>query len=287
VRVLVTGATGFIGRSLLAAVPSDLDVVAIARGAPPADPAGVEWVSTDLAEEGFERSLPGRVDAVVHLAQSRDDANFPDGARDMVAVNVTATVRLLEYARRSGAGRFVLASTATVYRHRAEPLGEDAPLDCSSFYAASKRSAELLARPYAELVPCHVLRLFTVYGAGQQGRLIAKLAERVRGGETVTVEGNRGLLLSPVHVDDVVATLLEALRTPPAGGFETTNVGGPDALGIRDIAQTLGRVLGREARLESAGDGEPGGLVADISKLRRTFDVPPPMAFEEGAARSW
>lgn len=285
--VLVTGATGFIGRALLAAVPPDLEIVAIARGAPPAETAGVRWVSADLAEDGFERSLPGRVDAVVHLAQSRDDGNFPGGARDVVAVNVTATSRLLEYAHRNGASRFVLASTATVYRHSAEPLDEDAALDCPSFYAASKRSAELLARPYAELLPCHVLRLFTVYGAGQRGRLIANLAERVRSGEPISVEGRRGLLLSPVHVDDVVAALLAALHTPPAGGFETTNVGGPEALGIRDIADTLGRVLGREPRLESGGDREPGGLAADISKLGRTFDVPPPVPFEVGAARSW
>jgi nucleoside-diphosphate-sugar epimerase len=228
------------------------------------------------------------LDAVVHLAQAREHGGAVAGARETVDVNVVATARLLEHARASGAGRFVLASTATVYRPSAEPLNEDAPIDCPSLYAAAKRSAELLARPYAPWLSCHVLRLFTVYGEGQRERLIARLAERVRTGEPVTVEGRRGLLLSPVHVDDVVAALVAAVDGEAmAEGFQITNVGGPEALGVREIAETLGRVIGREPRFVHTDAEEPGGFVADISKLSRTFAIAPPKSFEQGASTSF
>jgi nucleoside-diphosphate-sugar epimerase len=290
-KVLVTGATGFIGRRLLSAAPARWEIVAIARDAPPHASGGrasVEWVPADLSAPGFERRLPPRFDAVLHLAQARGQSDTAAGARETVDVNVVATARLLEHARASAAGRFVLASTATVYRRSDQPLSEDAPIDCPSLYAASKRSAELLVRPYATWLSCHALRLFTVYGEGQRERLVARLAERVRTGEPITVEGRHGLLLSPVHVDDVVAALVAAVEDrATTEGLEVTNVGGPDALGVREIAETLGRVVGREPRLNFTDDSEPGGYVADISKLSRTFDIAPPRGFEQGATTSF
>jgi|tagenome__1003787_1003787.scaffolds.fasta_scaffold20976663_3 UDP-glucose 4-epimerase len=290
-RVLVTGATGFIGGALLRTAPSEWEIAAVGRGGPPAGSSvteGIEWVDADLSEPGFERRLPGDIDAVVHLAQAHASSGFPGSVREIVDLNVTATARLLEHARTSKAHRFILASTATVYRRAAVPLNEDAPVDCASFYAASKRSAELLTRPYGDLLACHALRLFTVYGEGQAGRLIPNLVARVRAGEPVSVDGNRGLLLSPVHVHDVVAALVATVEHQDGEPqFEITNVGGPDALGIREIAEILGRVVAREPRFEQRGGEDPGGFVADISKLSRTLPVAPPRGFEAGAAQSF
>ena len=290
-RVLVTGAKGFIGRALLRVAPPEWEIAAVVRGArPPAStvPKAVQWVDADLREPGFERRLPSDVDAVVHLAQARAPSGFPGSVREMVDLNVVATARLLEHARVSAASRFVLASTGTVYRQSAQRLGEDAPVDCASFYAASKRSAELLSRPYGDLLACHALRLFTVYGDGQEGRLIPNLLARLRAGEPVTVSGDRGLLLSPVHVDDVAAALIATVGSEaPVRPFEITNVGGPDALGVREIAEILGRVVGHAPRFQAAGTEEPGGFVADISKLLRTLPIPPPRRFAEGAAQAF
>jgi UDP-glucose 4-epimerase len=289
-KVLVTGATGFIGRRLIRAAPPGWEIVAVARGRAPLEPGGevaAEWVAADLSEQGFERRLPHDLDAVVHLAQARDQSDNAAGARETVDVNVVATARLLEHARACGAERFVLASTATVYRRSHEPLTEDAPVDCPSLYAASKRSAELLTRPYASSLCCHVLRLFTVYGEGQRERLIARLVERVRAGEPVTVQGRRGLLLSPVYVDDVAAALVAAVEEQAGERFQVTNVGGPESLGVREIAETLGRILRREPRLHFDDGDEPGGYVADISRLSSVFATVAPRGFDEGAERAF
>jgi UDP-glucose 4-epimerase len=284
VRVLVSGATGFLGAELLRSATPDVELIALTRGSPPAAPASarsVEWVQGDVTRPGFQRTLPGSVDAVVHLAQSRRDRELPEHLDDVVDVNVGATARLLDYARSAGARRFVLASTATVYRASVEPLGEDAPLNPHSLYGASKRSAELLCEAFSEIVPSTALRLFTVYGPGQRGRLVADLIERVREGRPVTVQGREGLLLSPIHVRDVAAVLHAAIgRDGP--GFELVNVGGAERLGVGQLAETIGEAVGRRANLSRVDGPEPGGWVADLSRLRELFGPFEPRPFAAG-----
>ena len=113
-RVLVTGANGFVGRRLLETHSGGHELVALARTRGPELP-GVEWIEHDLVEPLADARLPDRIDAVIHLAQSRRYREFPEGARDVFEVNTRSTFELLEYARRAGARSFVFASTGGVY----------------------------------------------------------------------------------------------------------------------------------------------------------------------------
>jgi nucleoside-diphosphate-sugar epimerase len=277
-RILLTGATGLIGREVVRQAPADWELVTVARAQVP----GVATVTADLTEPGFASLLPDHLDAVVHLAQARDYRHFPDCAPGVVAVNVTATAALLDHAVRRGAA-VLLASTATVYEPRSEPLTEDAPVRVRSIYAASKRSAELLAIPYAAQVPVRALRIFTTYGPERDGRLVADLIHRVDNGHAVTVQGERGLMTSPIHTSDVARAVVAAVQRPPAvGELDLVNVGGA-ALGIRDMAEAIGRRLGREPVFE-AREGEPPCFVADRTKAERVLDLPEPLSFAEGLA---
>jgi nucleoside-diphosphate-sugar epimerase len=295
VRLLVTGAAGFVGTQLVrlaAESEKGMEVVGVRRpgsGDSAPEVAGVEWVSADLTAGGFDRALPDRVDAVLHLAQSSGYRNFPDQAEDVAKVNILATAALLEYARRHGAGRFVLASTATLYRRSKQPLTEDFPLDTSSLYAASKRSAELLLEPYTDFFSCRAPRIFTCYGAGQRGRLIAELIERVRAGEQVYVEGRHGVGLSPIHVSDLCSALLAVCSSEPedASVPDTLNVGGAEEIGILEIVEAIGSELGREPQIAFEGEEDPPGWIADRSKLTRMFpSLPAPLSFAEGIRRT-
>src|SRR5437870_2140671 len=105
-RILITGATGFIGRHLVERLRAQHELYCIARAIPPAVSDRVFWVKDDLAVGLNEGQLPSRLDAVVHLAQSSRYRDFPEGARDVFAINVRSTFDLLEYARRSGARSF-------------------------------------------------------------------------------------------------------------------------------------------------------------------------------------
>lgn len=243
--VLVTGATGFIGRHLRLE-----DMVA---------------PRVDLTQP--LTGLPERLDAVVHLAQSRRYREFPDGAGDVVAVNVAATAALADYARRAGARRFVFVSTGGVYGYRDRPAREEDPVAPIGFYQASKYAAEVLLAPYTEYFTTVILRPFFVYGPGQREMLIASVARRVLAGEPVTGPGPR---INPIHVTDA-ARAIEAALSLDAPAL--INVAGDEVVTVADLAQRLAEAAGVQPVIE-AGEPPPGDLVADTERMRNALIAP-------------
>src|SRR5579883_612232 len=146
-RILLTGATGFIGRHLLSFWKGRHELFALVRGPQPG-PAddGVHYLHADLTQPLDGARLPAGVEAIVHLAQA--NVSFPQGAGELFAVNTGAVQQLLEYGRRVGARRFLLASTGDVYGRRLGPCRESDPVNPTSFYGATKAAAEMLAASY-------------------------------------------------------------------------------------------------------------------------------------------
>jgi UDP-glucose 4-epimerase len=268
--VLVTGATGLIGRNLMARLAPGEEVIGLARREPP-EIAGVRWVRQDLTEPLDERALPGSVDAVVHLAQSERYRDFPEGAEDVFEVNVHSTFRLLDYARRAGAARFVLASTGGVYAPSPQPIGEDSPLATPGPYFRSKRIAELLLEDHRDSVCAVTLRFFFVYGPGPGMTLIPRLSERILDGEEIVIEGNPGMRMNPIYVEDAAAAIEAALQV---GESAVVNVAGEEILSVTELVRRLGAAFDREPALRH--DPDPGGepdMVADTTRMRELLGV--------------
>jgi len=148
--VLVTGGGGFLGTALLPRLVARGEVIALRRpGTQPSQVDGVRWVVQDLAAP-LSADLPERIDAVIHLAQSRRYREFPDGAIDVYEVNAGATVRLLEYCSRAGAASFTYASSGAVYAPGPEPVNEaDAPQPAGAnlVFAFCRSAARPILRP--------------------------------------------------------------------------------------------------------------------------------------------
>jgi nucleoside-diphosphate-sugar epimerase len=271
-RILLTGATGFIGRALVRALlERGHELFCIVRPgiASPADTTGV---AADLStSQPVEFNQP--VEAVVHLAQSPHYRHFPAQAPDIVAVNVVTTTSLLELARKLGAQSFVLASSGSVYAGSTSPLTEDADVRPRDFYAASKLAAETLMRPYQTFLRTCALRLFTPYGPGQTGRLVPSLVERVRAGSAITLDGPDGLRLAVTYVDDVAATFTAAIENVDWHGIY--NVAAPEPTSLREIGTVIGAILGRRADFIETGKPPPTALIPDLGRLSRQSGVPP------------
>jgi len=268
-QVLITGATGFIGHHLLAELAHHHLVFAVTRNAPPKNEGQAIWLQADLSRPDATIGFPNKMDIVIHLAQARGYRDFPAQATDIFNINANATLMLLEYARRSDAHTIVFASTANVYRRSQTLLTEDAPIEPLTFYALSKRIAEMLIESYAEFFRCIVLRLFTVYGPGQTGMLIPLLIERVQQGQPIQVQGQQGLMLTPTYVADLNAVVMAMLESAPdSPGYDVFNVGGSQAFGIHELGVIIGQVLGLPPRFDFTGGDEPGGWMADNSRLK-------------------
>lgn len=233
-------------------------------------PDGCASVAFDLGTDGSP-PVSQAVDMVVHLAQSPAYRQFPGGVADMTAVNVLSTVRLLEWARITGAQAFILASTGSVHGAASGPFREDGPTLPTSFYGASKLAAEALCQPYADLMRIAVLRLWCPYGPEQSDKLIPNLVKRVAMGEVVTLDGPDGLVMTPTHVDDVVRCFDQSCQDPRWRGI--INISAPVPVSIREVAERAGEVLGMAPVFQSSGRPPPPPLVPDLERLRSLVDV--------------
>jgi nucleoside-diphosphate-sugar epimerase len=233
-QILLTGATGFIGRRLLA--PGWRPLVR--------RPAGLvdECVGDLLDPASLARACEG-VEALVHCAGEAEASRFSDAAR-VWEVNVTGTKNLLEAAGRAGVKRFVLLSSV---KAMAEPgkacADEDWPGDPQTPYGRSKLAAEealweACARFRLDGV---VLRMPMVYGRGNRGNLW-RMAELIRRGRFPPLPevGNRRSL---VHVEDVVAAVRLVLSHPAAVG-RTYIVADPKPYSSRELYDAIRAALG-------------------------------------------
>ena len=269
-RVLVTGATGFIGAAVIRALArKGHEVIAVVRRHD-AEMRGCETVTWDLVQAKRPRPLPDKVDAIVHAAQSRNYRAVPPDRADMFHVNVAATYTLLDYAVDVGVSRFCLFSTGTVYEPYRGELREDAALAPAGFLGATKLAAEVLARPYAGSFALSVLRLFFPYGPGQKNRLIPDIIERVRTGSPVQLAADgEGLWIAPTYVEDIAEITATAVID---GWTGTINVASPQIISLRELAGSVGRIVGRLPVFEMT-DRESVRIVPVLDRLSKHFDL--------------
>ncbi|HEY6512504.1 MAG TPA: NAD(P)-dependent oxidoreductase [Burkholderiaceae bacterium] len=269
-KILVSGAAGFVGSHLVQQMRAEHEVYAVARA--PLDLPGVHWISHDLTRPLDEAALPAHVDVVVHLAQSRRYREFPEQAADVFGVNVGSTLALLDYARRVGAVRFIYASTGGIYGAGDRAFREsDPPAQNLGFYPASKQAGELLVNSYRAFFQTTLCRFFFVYGRRQnESMLMPRLVQSVRNADPITLQGEDGIRINPIHVADAVDAVARCLSLDE---HEVFNIGGGEVLTLRAIADKIGRIVGRDpvfARL----DRPPTNLVGDISKMKALLGAP-------------
>jgi len=245
-RVLVTGASGFIGGAIARAqVARGRSVLCVDRVPGVVD--GAEGVTLDLCERDavlavFARWRP---DAVMHAA-----AQLPISARDDVRrSNVDGTRNVLDAAARAGVGRLVFLSTTTLYALDGPAWrDEHARLDPVSLYGQSKREAEALCQNARRNgLTVAVLRLPPVVGAGRSG-LFHHLFEWVREGRRIPLVGDGRNRVQLLHVDDGCDAVETLLTAPARGASDVFNVGAGEVATVFEEVRALCVAAGTRAR---------------------------------------
>ncbi len=250
-NVLITGVNGFIGQHVSRFLTAKHNVFGVTRSsASTHSQAGITMVFADLSDPAFVDFLPPNINCIIHLAQSQRYRDFPDGADDIRRINIDATCKLLEWARKTRVKQFIFTSSANVYGKSTAILTESNATQPESFYGASKLAAEHLVRQYREFFQVDILRLFTVYGPGQKGMLIPNIIERMRTGQPITLAEGVGLYLTPVYVGDVVAIIEMLIETPSKATARLLNVCGDKVIRLCEIVSTIEFVIGTQARTQ-------------------------------------
>jgi UDP-glucuronate 4-epimerase len=308
--VLVTGVAGFIGAHVARALLARGDRVigidnlntyypVVLKQARLEQLIGTapkfRFAPADFADRAaLAAALTGEsIDAIVHLGAQAGVRHSIEHPRDYVHSNLVGQLEILELARHAGVGHLVYASSSSVYGDTATlPLDAEARADRPvSFYAATKRSNEIMAESYAHLyrVPMTGLRFFTVYGPwGRPDMAPWRFAERVLRGEPLPIYNHGRMQRDFTFIDDIVAGVLAALDRPPAddgaakpGGSRAPhavyNLGNDQPEALIDFVALIGKACGVDPVLELL-PMQPGDVTAtwaDIGPARHDLGYDP------------
>jgi UDP-glucuronate 4-epimerase len=272
--VLVTGASGFIGRHVVRHLSeAGREVAALDLRMPDLPHAtSVRTFTCDIRDGDLPE---GTFDTVVHLAALGGVRPSMERPLDYLSTNVEGTVRLLEWARQRGVKRFVFASSSSVYgATNGTPSAEDDPLSPCSPYALTKVQGEQWGKFYAEKygIDFIALRLFAVWGDGQRPDLaLESFRRKILAGETITIHGDGSQRRDLTHVSDVARAVEQAIAWE-GRGFEVFNIGTGRNHSVNDMLRAAEAWTGTTAKVRY-GPAHPADVPGTLADVRRARDI--------------
>jgi nucleoside-diphosphate-sugar epimerase len=279
-RILITGATGYIGSQLVQSLEADNQLYCTYRAhEKKVLGEGIEWISWDMVDEINPNKLPKELDVIIDLAMN--PARDPEKRNESFKVNTMRTLDLLEYGKKARIETFLFTSSGSVYGFGDKPFKEDNPVNIQDLYSFTKYSSELLVGLYRDDFNTSILRYFVPYGPGQTGKLVPNLVNRTRNDETITITNEGNPVMNPIYITDLMEATLKSLELKDS---HIINVGGTEPLSILDMANIIGEVLGKKPVLKFIEDPEKVGkdLVGDITRMKELLSFTPKVSFKHG-----
>jgi UDP-glucuronate 4-epimerase len=319
-KILVTGAAGFIGHHLSARLLArgdqvvgidnfnDYYSVALKRDREAKlrrEHDGFELLEVDFANEAaLEQALDGvSFDRIVHLGAQAGVRYSIENPRAYVQSNLVGHVNLMEIGRHRGVSHLVYASSSSVYGgNDSLPFRVEDRVDHPlSLYAATKKADELMSETYAHLyrLPQTGLRFFTVYGPwGRPDMAMWLFTKAIFAGEPIHVFGEGNMRRDFTYVDDIVTGVVAALDNPPpddgepkAGGsrgpHRLYNIGNHRSEELTRMIELIEQSCGRKAEkvLMPMQPGDVRDTYADISAIQSDLGFAPTTSIDEGVPR--
>jgi len=293
--VVVTGVAGFIGSRVAARMAAEGNTVIgvddLSSGKQSNVPSSIDFIQGNLADTQTISKLPKAAELVLHLAgQSSGEMSFDDPVADLEK-NTISTLNLIRYGIGANTSKFVYASSMSVYGNVPDaPIGEDehvAPLSC---YGVGKLAAENYLNVFCKQLSSVSLRMFNVYGPGQdmtnlrQGMVSIYLAQALTN-KHIVVKGSLERFRDFIYIDDVVEMWFRAATFAGVLG-NTINIG----TGVRTtVAQVLeavrANVVGTTVEVTDPTPGDQNGIFADTTRMRALLGMSDFVELADGVKR--
>lgn len=227
---MITGATGFLGGSLVDTFIEDNRVYSLGRN----KSERCENIYWNL-KEGIENIImPLIPDTVIHCASIVGEGNY--SKREYIEVNLISTIELLEYCVKAGVEHFVYISTGGVYGFGKTPFSEDDKPNPQGIYNISKYFSEELCMQYTQKLKITILRVFFPYGKGQKGRLVPNLINQIKYGEKVILNNEGKPIINPIYVGDFCNITKKIVNRRLSGIF---NICGNEMVSIKELCEII------------------------------------------------
>jgi dTDP-glucose 4,6-dehydratase len=307
-RILITGAAGFLGSNLCdRLIADDHEVIGMDNfitGSPDnlvhlAGNDNFSFIRHDVSNFIF---VPGKIDAVMHFASpASPNPNSPFGYLNLPIQTLKAgalgTHNSLGVARSQNA-RFILASTSEIY---GDPLehpqteeywGHVNPIGPRSVYDEAKRFAEALTMAYHRFhdVDTRIVRIFNTYGPRMHlddGRVVPNFLQQALQKQPLTVYGDGSQTRSFCYVDDLIEGIYRLLLSDE---HLPVNIGNPVETTILEFAETINKITGNSAGIvykeEARGEGDPQQRQPDITRAAEILGWEPKIVVETGLKKT-
>jgi UDP-glucose 4-epimerase len=296
-RLVVTGASGFIGRNVLLRAPRDWDIVAVAHQTPGLETfvvghqlTNVRVVRCDLTDGAAVRALAvesGRADAGLYLAANGDPAASAERPRWDLESNTVALVTFLEHCP---VDHLVYLSSGAVYDGLIGAVSPATPTSPRLPYAISKLASEHYVRFFTERrrTPASYInvRFFGAYGPYEPARKITTrwLLALAAGQREFTLRGNGENLIDFMYVDDAVDGMLRLVQA--AGTSTTVDFASRAPLSVNAVVQAMARTLGVDVSIRHQGVTEEYIQFHSIDRaMSDRFGFAPTISFDDGVRR--
>ncbi|MCM3324097.1 MULTISPECIES: NAD-dependent epimerase/dehydratase family protein [Cytobacillus] len=303
-RIIVTGAAGFIGSHLCERLLKEEENVVIGIDGfidPSKKSTKLRNIENLLIHPRFQfinKNLLGidwseilaKDDVIYHLAAVPGvRSSWGNNFKLYEENNILVTQRLLEACKNVSLKKFIYASTSSVYGEKVGMVSEDCPLSPLSPYGVTKLTGEYLCKVYSENdgLPITILRYFTVYGPRQRSDMaFHRFIECILTNKPIPIYGDGKQTRDFTFVEDCVEGTFAALYAEGTLG-ETINIGGKERKSILDVIEILEELTGKKANVEFIGEprGEPRHTWADISKALKILQYKPAVPLKEGLLR--
>lgn len=282
-RILITGVGGFIGSHVAHRFLQEgyavVGVDDLSSGNAENVPPGVDFIEGDLARRTTIGKIPPDCRKILHLAgQSSGEISFDDPVADLEK-NTVSTLNLIQYGIEHSVERFLYASSMSVYGAVDDaPVGESRTCRPLSCYGVGKYASEGYLRVYLSKLPAVILRMFNVYGPGQdlsnlrQGMVSIFLAQALTTGR-IEVKGSIERFRDIIYIGDVVEAWFRAATLDGARG-RTLNIGTGIKTTVGELLQRICNLVpGSSYYIHGGTPGDQSGIYADVTALKDVLGI--------------
>ncbi len=283
-KILITGATGFIGNYLIPELTKNYKIIGLSKNK---IKSSKNFTSSSVDITKSDLRVKNQFTDIIHMA-AYSDVNYCNlNPTKCYELNVKATQKMLEIARKKDSKFFFISSSHVYGNTIKQPISENSSCNPSTHYASSKRMSEILCETYSKTygLDIQIARIFSVYGPkSPESNLIFNIINQMINNSKIIL-GNTSPKRDFIFISDVIAGLIKIINSKKKG-FEIYNLGSGKSISIENLVKNCFDLSNKKLKIisskEKSRKNEIMNIQANISKMKKEFNWKTEISLKKG-----